>query len=866
MSNAAPNTTNQFSGGLGFSYAAWTAETIVTLTNVAWNNDYRDIVSFPAGKSIDQYIANQASTRAPITDVNYAKPMQPIRLNVPFNVAMRYNYLRAALPMQPIDNDIKKSYYYFITDIQYIAPGTTQFNLQLDVWQTFGKDVTFGNSYIERGHIGIAHTKNFDNYGRDYLTTPEGLDIGNEYRHVAKSTKKIFEKNTGNVFRDFNILVCTTVKLEDVDTSTAKPNLTTASGDMVQGIPSGAEYYMFRNIAEFTTFMRAYQVVPWITQGIVSITVVPNVARYGYVLTKKEGRLGTTMWKVGSTTGLGYYTDTFPDWRNSNSILGDIPQRYRHLKKFLTFPYLSIEVTTWTGSPIVLKPEAWADPNARLHEKIALTSNSRVVIYPHKYNANPNASYERRDNGTHTDYYDDNGDYLDISTQISNFPQLAIVNNQAIGVLASQRNAINQQFAAADWSQQRALAGNANSYDQASAASATMAEQGRISRNQDIYSVEQTNSQASLRAMQAGANSVAGSLLVPTPASAAGSAIGIGNAALGMAIETTGANAQLGIRNNAANASQSAAIGNQNYVRDTNKSLADWAAKGDYEQSIASINAKVQDARLTQPSTSGQIGGETFNLVNDSAEVSVRFKMIGPNELSIIGEYWLRYGYSVRRFGIIPKSLMVMTKFTYWKLAEAYIINTRLPEAIKQSIRGIFEKGVTVWGNPDDIGNIDIADNDALPGVILDNNPSTVAPLPVPPPIDPDPEDEDKVWNIVISGLVDNSGQAQDGNFTIGKEFIKKLDVNTGVSAPVAVFGTPIALPVDAARAVLATLGIPTQYLNIDTFRAYSTDLIWSRDRDNARLAEERDLDVKTILTAINEKIGGDGSGEVVEP
>jgi hypothetical protein len=851
MSNAAPNTTRQFSGGLGFSYASWTAETEVTLTNVPWNNDYRDIVSFPEGASIDKYIAKQPSTRAPITDVNYAKPMQPIRLNVPFNVAMRYNYLRAALPMQPIDNDIKKSYYYFITDIQYIAPGTTQFNLQLDVWQTFGADVTFGNSYIERGHIGIAHTKNFDNYGRDYLTTPEGLDIGNEYRHVAKRTKKIFEKNTGNVFRDFNILVCTTVKLEDIDTSTAKPNLVTASGDMVQGLPSGAEYYVFRNVAEFTGFMKAYQVVPWITQGIISITVVPNVARYGYALTRKEGRLGIPMWKVGSTTGQGDYRDMFTNWRESNEILGDIPRRYRHLKKFLTFPYLTIEVTTWTGSPIVLKPESWAEPNARLNEKIALTSNSRVVIYPHKYNANPSAEYEKRNNGVHTDYYDDNGDYLDISTQITNFPQLAIVNNQAIGVLAAQRNAINQQFAAADWSQQRALAGNANSYDQASAASATMAEQGRISRNQDIYSVEQSNSQAGLRAMQAGANSVAGSLLVPTPASAAGSAIGIGNAALGMAIETTGANAQLGIRNNAANASQSAAIGNQNYVRDTNKSLADWAAKGDYEQSIAGINAKVQDARLTQPSTSGQVGGEAFNLINDSAEVSVRFKLIGPNELSIIGEYWLRYGYSVRRFGIIPKSLMVMTKFTYWKLAEAYLINTRLPEAIKQAIRGIFEKGVTVWADPDNIGNIDIADNEALPGVTLDNQPATPAPLPVPDPIDPDPEDDDKVWNIAIQGVVSSTGVTEDGNFTVGKEFVKKLDGGAGVQIASAIAGEFIGLTVDQGRSVYRLLGIPVEYISDSALRADWPDGLWSRELENERDAVRRDLDNKTLLEQI---------------
>jgi len=37
----------------------------------------------------------------------------------------------------------------------------------------------------------------------------------------------------------------------------------------------------------------------------------------------------------------------------------------------------------------------------------------------------------------------------------------------------------------------------------------------------------------------------------------------------------------------------------------------------------------------------------------------------------------------------------------------------------KQAIRGIFEKGVTVWANPADIGTIDIGDNAPLEGVIL---------------------------------------------------------------------------------------------------------------------------------------------------
>jgi hypothetical protein len=62
---------------------------------------------------------------------------------------------------------------------------------------------------------------------------------------------------------------------------------------------------------------------------------------------------------------------------------------------------------------------------------------------------------------------------------------------------------------------------------------------------------------------------------------------------------------------------------------------------------------------------------------------------------------------------------MVMTRFTYWKLRETYITAAQCPETFKQAIRGIFEKGVTVWNNPADIGNIDIADNAIVAGIQL---------------------------------------------------------------------------------------------------------------------------------------------------
>ena len=52
-------------------------------------------------------------------------------------------------------------------------------------------------------------------------------------------------------------------------------------------------------------------------------------------------------------------------------------------------------------------------------------------------------------------------------------------------------------------------------------------------------------------------------------------------------------------------------------------------------------------------------------------------------------------------------------------MRETYLARAPIPETYKQAVRGIFEKGVTVWTNPFHIGNIDTTVNEPLEGVRL---------------------------------------------------------------------------------------------------------------------------------------------------
>src|SRR5690606_7456130 len=83
--------------------------------------------------------------------------------------------------------------------------------------------------------------------------------------------------------------------------------------------------------------------------------------------------------------------------------------------------------------------------------------------------------------------------------------------------------------------------------------------------------------------------------------------------AIGTGMQIDAANRSLAARSATARQGADVQQGLSGYLRDSNKSLADWAARGDYANARAALDAKVQDAELIPHGVSGQFGGETYN-------------------------------------------------------------------------------------------------------------------------------------------------------------------------------------------------------------------------------------------------------------
>lgn len=700
---------NIYGAGLDFDYSVWTPGTKIDLVNVPWNNDYRDAVKFTSQNDLTKYIDSLQSAGIRIENLTYAKPNEDVYLSIPYNRANRYNYLRASNPLMPIEGDIQKDYYYFILNSEQVNPTVTKLRLQLDVFQTYIYDANFGNCYVERGHIGIANDNAFNNYGRDYLTVPEGLDTGGEYQIIHGLAETYIEASSAD------IIAVSTVDLIASGGTASAPVLISAPGTTFQMLPSGASIYHWNNAVNFRNWMVANSAKPWVTQGIIAVYVVPNIQEYHPAFVPNPDSDAEIIGAGAAGPPTAVIKSMWNNWRDN--FKNYIPPRYRHLEKFLTSPYLFIEVTAYTGNTLLIKPEMWKSKDATFEKRASFfPPNQRVVFSPRGYNYGGD-----NDEISGSPSY---SEHVNFSLQVTNFPTVPVVNNGQIGYLAANANQIAFQRQSADWSQQRALGMAQGQYDVSTGAIRTAQELANIGINADVLQTANMNRTIAAQAIANGIGGAFGGGVAGAAFGPAGAALGAGAAgASGIAngISTgiqTGANDEaLAVRNSQASQTVGAQNRQSELSRDTNIDLARFAARGDYANTIAGINAKVQDAQLIQPSTSGNFGGESFNLIWSFGAFYIKWKTLDEAHYRLIGEYWLRYGYAVRAFIKPPQSLHVMSKFTYWKMSETYIVGAPMPESHKQALRGMFEKGITLWANPNEIGQIDLADNHPLEGI-----------------------------------------------------------------------------------------------------------------------------------------------------
>lgn len=684
----------------------WPVGSTVQLCRVNWDESYRDVVLFDSERDRTEWFDGLSSYYSyKVERMSYLRPGQGIKVPLPYSRALQYNYVRVINPSSPKYS--RTEFFYFITQADYVAPSTTLITLQLDVMMSYQFSTTLGRSYVDRGHVALSNVYYRNNKAngldwrnaKDYLDVPEGLDVGSDYVTVATEAVNLSEG--GNY-----VIVMSTSDLATSPGTITSPNLVTAGGMTVDNVISGCDVYAFE-LLEFFHWMSEMSLAPWISQCIIAIYTFPKQFVSSVSEEVTVGGRYHARKIIDSKSFLSDQQDSTV--LSVNGVFGrlrdSLPPDYEDVDKLLVYPYSVIEVTANTGTSVLLKPQLLKDDDLVLSSICcSVYPFARIGVVPFGYGRGTEFSQEATYSVT---WVSPSGGQdvavlpvdsaLQSALWISNFPQFSIVNNNYLSYMASTANTRQWSYESAGWTLDRSRLSNELAFEQTSRGLGVADQNQRISqqlaRDSMIYSIG--------GGLMGAAGQFAGGQLSKGTVSLANTA-----ASAAQSAASIGANQQM-FENNQ---------GQQSFVAASNYNLANMAASRDYELAIAGIQAKVQDAQLIAPSQSGQMSGEGFMAATGLWNITVNLKTITHGAQRRVGNFLKRYGYAVQAFvgyGYRPlSSLNVMTKYSYWKMQECYLRNSFATDTEIMAIKGILERGTTVWRSPNDIGTM--ADDNAV--------------------------------------------------------------------------------------------------------------------------------------------------------
>lgn len=167
------------------------------------------------------------------------------------------------------------------------------------------------------------------------------------------------------------------------------------------------------------------------------------------------------------------------------------------------------------------------------------------------------------------------------------------------------------------------------------------------------------------------------------------------------------ASASASTSNSNASASASTSNSNANYSRNASMYNAQDALRLAQSEQTATFKRN----ELAQPVKVGTRIGTGLDDAYGKRGIQVKVRTQPKGAIMQAGDYFLRYGYAYNAYWEFDGNWNVGSKFTYWKAADIWTNDTRLPDLYADRIRFFLLGGVTVWRRPEDIGRVTIYEN-----------------------------------------------------------------------------------------------------------------------------------------------------------
>lgn len=191
------------------------------LGTVCFESDYKNVLDFPNENARSAYFSSIASKT--YSDFTYMKKDDAVVVGDNIDNIIGYNYC-----WYQNSGFTNKTYYCFITNMEYLSENSTRITFTTDVYQTYLFDKIMKPSFVVREHT------NDDSIGAN--TIPEELETG-EYIMVEDYTKN------STPYQTLNYIMGATIDpfIKNGD------KFVGAGGDIYDGIYSGISYFYFDN-------------------------------------------------------------------------------------------------------------------------------------------------------------------------------------------------------------------------------------------------------------------------------------------------------------------------------------------------------------------------------------------------------------------------------------------------------------------------------------------------------------------------------------------------------------------------------------------------------------------------------------------
>lgn len=681
-----------------------------------------------------------------------------IDVPIPYDMCAKHNYLvvhyeKFANENSPVifeGNDGLVDWFWFIREVEFLAPNTTRLHILDDAFQTWIYDVNVTGMILERGHAPMFATR-----ADEFLSDP-------------------LDENTYLLTEDVNFGDATQVKHIDalaLNSSNVYACIaTTANPQGLWGIKANGDWRVpcasaYTNNGAPSVYV--FAVAPSNLNTLLSNidTFVPQFKQtiQGVFFASTElVTLGSSFTFVDITCYPLTSTRQTLDFVELEKSLFGYPSKYTDIAKLYTSPYAHLEITDENGQTDVIKIE---ETEGQIQVSAAMSlAYPFVNIDAHLLGVGGNASatvtYRNIDahtfdvsgqwydtlkswtvptfavvqepsvNNDYATYYDRTQRVVDYTTAQTNENANAdtmLVNTDIVIAANTASTARSNTSAQTDSTNtQNYNTGVATADNILVAASAT----STISAN------EQQGNISAAAGIANGVVGAVGNAVSGNPVGAVSSAVGGVIGAASTLASTAVANgltaAQAGYTqasNSAhATASNTKTSWDVNNQTGTNTDLTDIqnnmssgtaANSAATQKANAARNAAASQSAIDNDIAQAGIGeplqfGAFANGESATTKPIALFAHVVTQSKSAIasaGDEFLRYGYALDMQWPFDGDWNVGKYFTYWKLRDFWVRNLNVPDMYMDKLRFFLFGGVTVWRKPEDIGNVTVYEN-----------------------------------------------------------------------------------------------------------------------------------------------------------